>query len=95
MEQKRLSALLVILSLLLSIPSLTRIPRMLPVVGSNVRAAAPKALEELRSQGLWLVNTDLMNVKSGRGKICFNWEHRYRSKNIVDDPEHLSTCIYE
>lgn len=93
MAHNRLFLSLLVLALLLSIPSIVRIPRVLPLLRSNVRAAAPEALEELRSKGLWLVNTDLINVEWRDHAICFLWEHRYTSREGKDPAEILPTCI--
>jgi len=84
---------LLTLSLILSAPSLMRIPRMLPFLHTDVREAAPKALTMLRTQGLWLVNIDLQKVERTPDTICFLWEHRYTSREMRGTPETLTTCI--
>ena len=88
----RLLLSLFALSIILSTPSLVRIPRVLPFLDADVRSAAPKALEELRSQGLWLVNVDILGVEKTNKQICFLWEHRYTSRE-KSAPEILTTCI--
>src|SRR3989344_6861918 len=89
MQQRSLLALLFALSLILSTPSLMRIPRMLPFLHADVREAAPKALTMLRTQGLWLVNIDLQKVERTPDSICFLWEHRYTSREMRGTSETL------
>ena len=93
MIQKSILLSLLILSLVLSTPSLMRIPRMLPFLHADVREAAPKALDMLRSEGLWLVNIDLRKIERTAEGICFEWEHHYTSRETKGNPEILSTCI--
>ena len=83
------------ISFLLSIPSLVLIPRYLPFLDVEVRNAAPKALEELQRDGLWLINTEMQNVERREGSICFTWKHQYRKRGGFADPETLTTCIDE
>lgn len=88
----RLLGVLFVLSLLLSAPSIVLIPRYLPFLDSEVRAAAPHALEKLRSHGLWLINIEMQSTERRDGEICFTWEHRYRARERIEDPEILTTC---
>jgi hypothetical protein len=92
MRTKLLPSLLA-LSLFLSLPSLIRLPRVLPFLHADVRAGAPKALETLRSQGIWLVNIDLVSIQREESQICFTWSHRYSSREGKSPPEILTTCI--
>jgi hypothetical protein len=89
----RLFLSLLALSLLLSTPSLLRLPRVLPFFDPEVRSAAPRALEELRAQGLWLVNVDIRKITQEENKICFQWEHQYTRRGSRSAPELLTTCI--
>jgi len=89
----RLLGVLLLLSLLLSIPSIVLIPRYLPFLDAEVRAAAPHALEKLRDRGLWLINVEMQTVERREEAICFIWEHRYRSRSRIEEPEILTTCI--
>ena len=86
---------LLILSLALSIPSLMRLPRVLPFLYSDVRAAAPKMIEDLRSRGLWIVNVDLEEIRRGQNAVCFYWSHNYTARNRTDDSEPITTCANE
>jgi hypothetical protein len=90
---KKVFAILLGMSLLLSAPSFLRIPSVLPFLDPEIRAAAPRAMEELRSQGLWLVNVDFLKVEKADEEICFHWLHRYRSRLAIAEPEELTTCI--
>lgn len=92
MKQSSLLTGLLILSLALSIPSLTRIPRVLPFLHVDVREAAPAMLEDLRSRGIWVMNTDVNEIRRGQNAICFSWTHRYTAKNRKDEVEFLTTC---
>ena len=93
--KKRLLAPLIAFSLLLSTPSLLRIPRVLPFLDAEVRAAAPMMLNRLRERGLWLVNTDLKKVIKDAEGICFLWDHRYTAVERSFAPEILTTCTYD
>ena len=93
--KKRLLAFLIAFSLLLSTPSLLRIPRMLPFFDAEVRAAAPMMLSRLRERGLWLVDTDLKEVIKDAEGICFLWDHRYTTRERSFAPEVLTTCTYD
>jgi hypothetical protein len=82
-----------VLTVLLSLSSLRRAEAVLPLyVSPGVRAAVPRALEQLRAQGLWLVNVQLTGIDRREGQICFRWEHRYSRRTGKDDPELISTC---
>ncbi|MBU2213235.1 hypothetical protein KKC44_02765 [Patescibacteria group bacterium] len=83
----------IILTLLLSAPSLNRIPRMLPFFDAEVRAKAPHGVEELRKQGIWVVNTKLQSIQKQETSTCFTFEHRYRSRGSVADPEEITICL--
>ncbi len=93
MRTKLLLSLLA-LSIVLSIPSLLRIPRVLPFLDPEVRAAAPQALEMLRSQGFWLVNIDIHDIEAREGQICFLWEHRYSSRKGRAPAAIITTCTH-
>lgn len=92
MKIKLLTSLLAA-SLLLSVPSIVRIPRFMPFIKADVRAAAPKAMDELRSMGLWLVNVDMKSIERKGDDICFTWIHQYRSRSEVYESEDITTCI--
>ena len=83
----------IILTILLSIPMILKIPGLLPFLQSDVRAAAPQTIEMLRAQGIWVVNAKLVKMEERENEICFDWIHRYRSRVKIDPPELLSTCI--
>ena len=88
----RLLLSLLSLTLALSMPSLMRLPRIIPFLQPEVRAAAPRMLDELRSQGLWLVNTDLMEIENTADGLCFTWEYRYHGHGGIKDPRIITTC---
>lgn len=88
----RLCLSLTALTLALSMPSLMRLPRMIPFLQSDVRAAAPQMLKELRAQGLWLVNTDLAGIEDTAEGLCFTWEYRYRGHGGIKDLRIITTC---
>ena len=83
------------MSVLMSIPSLLLLPRTLPFKDPDVRRAAPKALEELRSEGLWLINVEMQHVERKGEQVCFTWKHQYRRRGGFAEPEILTTCIDE
>lgn len=91
--QRILLITLLAISLLLSLPSLWRSPRFVPFLRSEVRAAAPRMMEQLRSQGLWLVNVELLAAEERGEKLCFLWQHQYHARTHIDAPEELLTCI--
>jgi hypothetical protein len=93
MTHRRLLITFAFVSLLLSIPSMLRIPRFFPFVSADVRAAFPEAQRTLEEQGLWLVNIDLLGVKKDETEICFLWGHRYTSRKGVTQPEEIKTCV--
>jgi len=92
-KRKRLLVWLFAASLVLSAPSIRRIPSVLPFLQAEVRAAAPQAIEELRAKGLWVVNTDLLKITREENAICFHWEHRYSRPRGLEGREYISTCI--
>lgn len=92
MNKKLLTTLLAI-SLFLSTPSIIRIPRVFPFIHAEVRSAAPKAIEQLRSQGLWLSNAELEGIQITDAGICFEWLHRYRRPQGLEKREYITTCI--
>jgi len=89
----RLLAALLGLSVLISVPSLLRLPSTLPLLSAEVRAAAPQAIEELRAKGLWVVNTDLTGITREQNVVCFHWEHRYTKRGYTGPSESITTCI--
>ncbi|HLC76178.1 MAG TPA: hypothetical protein VJB82_03645 [Candidatus Peribacterales bacterium] len=91
----RLLLILFSLSFLLSTPSLLRLPRIIPFLDAEVRAASPSILTALREQGLWLVNTDLLSVKKDAEGVCFTFEHRYTGMKDTFHTELLTTCTYD
>lgn len=84
-----------ILTIAFSIPSTLKIPMMIPFLDSEVRAKAPQAIENLRKEGVWMVNTKLKSVSREGGEICFQFEHSYTSKFLraVPRPSSLVTCL--
>lgn len=88
----RLLLSLTALTIALSMPSLLRIPRVLPFLDPEVRAAAPQMLEELRARGLWLVNVDIESVTKEDEKWCIHFVHRYTSRKGTRAPEPITTC---
>lgn len=72
-----------------------RLPRVLPFIHADVRAAAPKMIENLRSRGLWLVNVDLGEISRGQNAICFHWNHSYTARNRTEELESVTTCTNE
>jgi len=85
-----------ILTLLLSIPSLMRTKIMLPFLESEVRTKAPLAIEELRKEGIWVVNAELTSITKEDEKTCFHWEHRYTQRMpfvLGPKSEVLTTCL--
>ena len=92
-KNTRLLLALFCASLLLSIPSILRAPRFAPFLQAEVRDAAPKALDLLRSGGLWLVNVDLRRVEKKEDMVCFTWTHQYSSRDGKDSSEDITTCV--
>ena len=82
-----------LMTIFLSIPLLIKIPMSMQFLDSDVRVAAPKAIEDIRSQGLWLVNADLINIRKESEDVCFDWSYTYRSREKTWDPIEISTCI--
>lgn len=83
---------LLFLSIVMSLPSIVRIPRMLPFLDPAVRAEVPGMLDQLRAEGLWLVNTDLVGIQGKERGICFIWDHRYTSRRGRWPPAPIFTC---
>jgi hypothetical protein len=92
-KNRHLLAALFTLSILLSIPSILKIPRMVPLASAEVRGAALQAVDMLRSQGIWVVNADLQRIHREEGGICFDWEHRYTARAWTGEPKILTTCV--
>lgn len=86
-------ALCLVTALLISIPSILKIPVSLQFLDADVRSASPKALTMLREKGLWLVNVTLTDIKKENENICFYWSHIYRGKGSPQKQESLTTCI--
>ena len=95
MKKMRTCIILLVLSIALSAPSLMRLPRVLPFLHADVRASAPKMLDDLRLRGLWLVNVDLEEVRRGQNAICFYWTHNYTARNRTENSEPITTCTNE
>ena len=93
MRNRLLLFCLFALSLLLSTPSLVRLPRFLPFIHADARRAAVVAIEDLRRQGFWLVNVDLVGIARKTGGVCFLWEERYTSRAGTAPPKLSGTCI--
>lgn len=91
----RLLITLFSLSLLLSAPSLVRIPIVLPFLDVDVRAAAPAMLQTLREKGLWLVNVDMKSITKDTKGICFTFEHRYTGTSRHYSTELITTCTHD
>ena len=81
------------ISVFLSLPSIIRLPRLLPFAKAEVRAAITPAMQELRNQGLWLVNVDIEKIERQDEEICFIWNHEYRSREKVYPEELITTCV--
>lgn len=79
-------------SLFLSTPSISRIPRFLPLLQRDVRNALPQTVDALQKKGLWLVNTDLLSIEQRELGICFRWAHRYTSGSGTKKPKTIITC---
>ena len=92
MKQRLLTTLLAT-SILLSTPSIMRIPRLIPFLDADVRAIAKGAADELRNQGLWLVNADIQKIEKLDNQICFHWEYEYRSQFRLHTPRIIPTCF--
>ncbi|MBU0459104.1 hypothetical protein KJ652_00130 [Patescibacteria group bacterium] len=82
-----------ILTILFSVPSLIRIPAMLPFIDSEVRAKAPLAIEEMRKNGFWMVNADIESITKEGGRVCYHWKHQYRSRFEFGEVEFITTCL--
>jgi hypothetical protein len=82
-------------SLLISITSIAGIPRLVPFADSKIRSGIFDSMNKLRSDGLWLINTDIKNVEIKESETCFTWEHRYRSREHIFPKELITTCINE
>ena len=95
MTSRQAIILCVVLTVLFSLPSLAKVEAVFPLyVSSEVRKAAPQALEKLRSQGLWLVNVKLVGIGEHEDEICFEWEHRYSGRTGKDTAEWITTCVH-
>lgn len=68
-------------------------PGMLPFLDSEVREKAPLAIEEMRKQGFWMVNTELDSISKEEGKVCYHWTHQYRSRFEFGEKEFITTCL--
>ena len=93
-QNHRLLLSLAALTIVISMPSLLRIPRVLPFLRTEVRAAAPAVLQELRSQGLWLVNADLLGIEESNGILCFTFEYQYRGGGTSSAPRIITPCTF-
>jgi|TARA_B100001971_G_C18260020_1_gene585847 hypothetical protein len=88
-----------VLTIAFSIPSILKIPMMMPFLDSAVRAKAPQAIENLRKEGIWMVNTELKSVTKEEDQTCFHFEHTYtldnrtRKPNPKTEPETRTTCL--
>lgn len=81
------------LTVLFSLPSILKIPTVMPFLESEVRAKAPKAIDKLRKEGIWMVNTDLKSITQDEKGTCFHFDHRYTPDNRQPKPENRTTCI--
>lgn len=68
-----------LLTVMLCIPSLLRVPVLLPFTDATVRTAAMQAVQELRTQGWWMVHAHLTHIQKTDANTCFDWTYRYRS----------------
>ncbi|MDD5055187.1 MAG: hypothetical protein PHZ00_02870 [Candidatus Peribacteraceae bacterium] len=75
--------LCVALSLLFCVPFIPRLPLSMAFFSSSVRNVSPRAVREIRTRGLWLVNADLTEIRRDGGSIGFSWIYRYRSRTRV------------
>ncbi len=86
-----------ILTTLFSLPSILRIPSVIPFLDADVRAKAPKAIEEIRKEGIWMVNTHLKSVTKDDNGTCFHFDHQYSQQETnnqkLKTKNSLSTCI--
>jgi hypothetical protein len=95
---KKLSPILIciILTIIFSIPSLIKVPMMMPFLDAEVRAKAPQAIEKLRKEGIWVVNAELIKITKEQDKTCFHFSHEYKGKDSrfrIPDSEQLTSCI--
>jgi hypothetical protein len=90
---KKLLVSLFAVSLLLSTPSLLRIPLVLPFLDADVRRTAPQAVDKIREQGLWAINAELHSVEKNSEEICFTWDHQYRKRDGFLKPSIITTCV--
>jgi hypothetical protein len=85
---KNLLLVLFTTSLLISIPSILRIPRFIPFLRADVRSLAVESVDMLRGHGMWVINADVRSVREMASEqtetdneiLCMEWEYRYRSR---------------
>jgi len=85
-----------LLTILFSLPSILKISTVLPFLDAEVRAKAPIAIQNLRKEGVWLVNTKLISITREEDKTCFHFDHKYTKRNpgfLIPDSKALTTCI--
>lgn len=70
--------------ILTSLPSLVRVSTVLPFIHPQVRQAATKDIDWLRTYGFWLVNTRLISITTDTSGICFTWDHAYRNRTRTE-----------
>lgn len=81
-----------LLTTLLCVPLLPSLPLSAHFLSPRVREAAPDALAQLRTQGMWLVNVQLKDIDERPDQVCFRWEYLYRSRTTTLPPEQITTC---
>jgi len=79
-------------TVLLVLLALGPLPRYIPLLDARVRAASMDAMNDLRHQGYWLINMELMETNIESDRICFTWEYRYRNRLGIAAPETIQTC---
>ena len=72
--------------------ALAPLPRYLPLLNSRVRHTVVLAMDELRTQGYWLTNMELVKTEITADEVCFTWEYRYKNRTTQYSPEYVRTC---
>ncbi len=93
MQTRATIILCALLTVMLCIPSFLRIPVLLPFTDATVRTAAVQAVEELRTQGWWMVHAHLTDIQKKDESVCFDWIYRYRSGFDAAEPRTERICI--
>lgn len=93
MKTRTTIILCTLLTVMLCVPSILRIPVLFPLVHENVRTTAMESVRQLRTKGWWMVNAHLNAIEKNDTDICFDWTYRYRSGVDNSTPRTERICI--